>query len=88
MGRGRLGVRPRRGLHLFIDGDRKATADALGRFVYDPAANTIVESDEGLAVEIIADGGADLPSAVDTPIEDERVTAYLKTAGIDLAKTR
>ena len=74
------------GYSLFIDGERKATADALGRFVYDPAANTIVESDQGLDVEIIAEDGADLPAAVDTPIEDERVTAYLKTAGIDLSE--
>ncbi|WP_205791338.1 discoidin domain-containing protein [Microbacterium sulfonylureivorans] len=74
------------GYSLFIDGERKASADALGRFVYDPAANEIVESDDGLAVEIVADEGADLPSAVDTPIEDDRVVDYLKTAGIDLGE--
>ncbi|NDO91037.1 hypothetical protein GYH36_16490 [Cellulosimicrobium cellulans] len=74
------------GYSLFVDGERKAAADALGRFVYDPAANEVVESDEGLAVEVVADEGADVPTAVDTPIEDERVVAYLKTAGIDLTE--
>jgi hypothetical protein len=72
------------GYSLFIDGERKATADALGRFVYDPASNEIVESDEGLDVAVVSEEGADVPSAVDTPIGDERVVSYLKTAGIDL----
>lgn len=72
------------GYSLFIDGERKATADALGRFVYDPATNEIAESDEGLDVEVIASQGADLPTAAETPIEDARVVEYLKTAGIDL----
>lgn len=72
------------GYSLFIDGERKATADALGRFVYDPATNEIAESDEGLSVEVASDEGADLPTAEGTPIEDERVVEYLKTAGIDL----
>ena len=74
------------GYSLFVDGERKAAADALGRFVYDPAANEVVESDAGLAVEVVADEGADVPTAVDTPIEDERVVAYLRTAGIDLTE--
>ncbi|MCC2031481.1 discoidin domain-containing protein [Microbacterium sp. BWT-G7] len=72
------------GYSLFIDGERKATADALGRFVYDPAANEVVESDEGLNVDVVSEEGADVPSAVDTPIDDARVVSYLKTAGIDL----
>ncbi|WP_260837466.1 discoidin domain-containing protein [Microbacterium sp. SLBN-146] len=72
------------GYSLFIDGERKATANGLGRFVYDPASNAIVESDEGLDVAIVSDEGADVPAAVDTPIGDERVVSYLKTAGIDL----
>ncbi|WP_225221536.1 galactose-binding domain-containing protein [Microbacterium gallinarum] len=72
------------GYSLFIDGERKAAADALGRFVYDPASNEVVESDEGLTVEVVSDAGADLPTAAGTPIEDERVVEYLKTAGIDL----
>ncbi|MBD8080023.1 discoidin domain-containing protein [Cellulosimicrobium arenosum] len=74
------------GYSLFVDGERKATADALGRFVYDPAANEVVESDDGLDVTVVADEGADLPTAVGTPIEDERVVSYLKTAGIDLTE--
>ncbi|WP_249354097.1 Ig-like domain-containing protein [Microbacterium sp. 2FI] len=74
------------GYSLFINGERKATADALGRFVYDPAANDIVESDEGLAVDVVSDEGADLPTAAGTPIEDDRVVEYLKTAGIDLGE--
>ncbi|WP_240658577.1 galactose-binding domain-containing protein [Microbacterium sp. CPCC 204701] len=72
------------GYSLFVDGERKATADDLGRLVYDPAANEIIESDEGLNVEVASEDGADIPSAVDTPIDDARVVAYLKTAGIDL----
>ena len=72
------------GYSLFIDGERKATADDLGRFVYDPAANEIVESDEGLDVTVVAEEGADVPTAVDTAIADQRVVSYLKTAGIDL----
>lgn len=72
------------GYSLFIDGERKASADALGRFVYDPASNEVVESDEGLTVEVTAGEGAALPTAAETPIEDERVVDYLKTAGIDL----
>ncbi len=74
------------GYSLFVDGERKAAADGLGRFVYDPAANEVVESDEGLAVQVVADEGADVPTAVDTPIEDERVVSYLRTAGIDLTE--
>ncbi|MFC8922849.1 discoidin domain-containing protein [Cellulosimicrobium sp. NPDC057127] len=74
------------GYSLFVDGERKASADALGRFVYDPAANEVVESDEGLGVTVHDDTGADLPTAVDTPIEDERVASYLRTAGIDVAE--
>ncbi|MDY0908607.1 Ig-like domain-containing protein [Microbacterium sp. CFBP9034] len=74
------------GYSLFIDGERKASADALGRFVYDPAANEIVESDAGLGVAIVSDEGADLPTAAGTPIEDDRVVEYLKTAGIDLGE--
>lgn len=72
------------GYSLFIDGERKAAADELGRFVYDPATNEIAESDDGLNVEVVSDEGADLPTAAGTPIEDARVVEYLKTAGIDL----
>ncbi|MHC2998822.1 hypothetical protein OB08_05825 [Microbacterium sp. HJ5] len=72
------------GYSLFIDGERKATADGLGRFVYDPAAHEVTDADAGLDVEVAGAEGADVPSAVDTPIEDDRVVSYLKTAGIDL----
>lgn len=74
------------GYSLFVDGEKKVTADALGRFVYDPNANEVVESDEGLGVTVVADAGAELPSAVDTAIEDDRVASYLRTAGIDLGE--
>ncbi|TDC54252.1 hypothetical protein E1212_03670 [Jiangella ureilytica] len=74
------------GYSLFVDGQKKATADALGRFVYDPNSNEVVESDEGLTVTVASAEGAELPTAVDTAIEDERVASYLRTAGIDLAE--
>ncbi len=75
------------GYSLFIDGEKVASADDLGRFVYDPVANEIVESDDDLNVTVAADSGRDFASAVDTQIEDERVVSYLKTAGIDLDET-
>ncbi|TRY17926.1 hypothetical protein FOJ82_10635 [Tessaracoccus rhinocerotis] len=75
------------GYSLFINGDRKASADALGRFVYDPAANAVVSSDEGLTVTVHADAGTAFPSAVEVPVEDARVVDYLKKAGIDLEHT-
>lgn len=71
------------GYSLFIDGAKKVSADALGRFVYDPNTNTVVEHADGLTVTVGA-GVTDFPAAVDTPIDDARVVAYLKTAGIDL----
>jgi len=74
------------GYSLFLDGERKAAADALGRFVYDPSTNTVTESDEGLTVDVVTDEVAPFPSAVQTTIEDERVVSYLKTAGIDLTE--
>lgn len=74
------------GYSLFVDGEKKATADALGRFVYDPNTNEIAESDEGLTVTVASAEGAELPTAVDTAIDDERVASYLRTAGIDLGE--
>ncbi len=71
------------GYLLFINGELKAKSDKLGRFVYDPAANEIVEKDDGLVVTT-GDSGEDVPSAIDTVIDDARVVSYLKTAGIDL----
>lgn len=75
------------GYSLFIGGERVATANGLGRFVYDPAANEITESDDDIDVTVVADAGPEFRSAVDTPIEDERVVEYLKTAGIDLTES-
>ncbi|MFC4554512.1 Ig-like domain-containing protein [Georgenia faecalis] len=72
------------GYSLFLDGERVASADALGRFVFDPSANEVVEADDGLEVSVVAESGREFATAVDTAIEDERVIDYLKTAGIDL----
>lgn len=72
------------GYSLFIDGERAAAADELGRFVYDPTTNEIVESDEGLSVEAVAADSLDFATAVETGIDDARVVDYLRTAGIDL----
>jgi len=71
------------GYLLFVDGEKVLTADKLGRVLYDPATNTVVEKDDDVAVTLgtVAPG---LATAVDTPIEDARVVDYLKTAGIDL----
>lgn len=74
------------GYSLFIDGERVAQADGLGRFVYDPVANEIVESDDHITATVSADSGRDFASAVETSIEDERVVSYLQTAGIDLTE--
>ena len=71
------------GYMLFLDGEKVLTADALGRLVFDPVANEVVEKDVDLSVTL-GDEAPGLPAAVDTPIEDERVVSYLKTAGIDL----
>ena len=71
------------GYLLFVDGELAATADGLGRFVYDPNTNTVVEKDADLTVTV-GSATPGLATAVDTPIEDARVVEYLKTAGIDL----
>ena len=73
------------GYSLFIDGERKAATDALGHFVYDPEANTVDAIDD-VEVTFVAATGADVPTAVDTAIDDDRVVSYLKTAGIDLTE--
>jgi hypothetical protein len=73
------------GYSLFIDGEKKASADGLGRFVYDPSTNTVAEHDDGLTVTVGAEGTT-FPAAVNTQIEDERVVSYLRTAGIDLTE--
>ncbi len=73
------------GYSLFLNGERKVSTDRLGRFTYDPAANH-VQAEAGLTVTFTAATGAGFPSAVGTPIQDERVVEYLKTAGIDLTE--
>lgn len=74
------------GYSLFVDGSRVASADRLGRFVYDAGARRVVEADEGLDVTVDARKAVAVPAAVETPIEDVRVVDYLKTAGIDLTE--
>ncbi|WDZ82747.1 Ig-like domain-containing protein [Micromonospora cathayae] len=73
------------GYSLFINGAKKVTTDKLGKLTYDPNTNQ-VQAGPGLTVTFTAATGADLPSAVDTPITDDRVVGYLKTAGIDLTE--
>jgi hypothetical protein len=73
------------GYSLFVDGKRLVAADGLGRFVYDPGAGEVVEADEGLDVDVVGKRKVALPAAVDTPVDDERVVDYLRTAGIDLS---
>lgn len=75
------------GYSLFIDGDRVAASDELGRFVYDPEANEIVESDDGIGAQAVSDSGRDFSAAVDVAIEDDAVVSYLKTAGIDMEES-
>ncbi|MFI6781623.1 discoidin domain-containing protein [Micromonospora sp. NPDC050276] len=73
------------GYSLFINGVKKVSTDKLGKLTYDPNTNQ-VQAAAGVTVTSTATTGADLPSAVDTPISDDRVVSYLKTAGIDLTE--
>ncbi|MEU4678559.1 Ig-like domain-containing protein [Micromonospora sp. NPDC023737] len=73
------------GYSLFLNGEKKVSTDRLGRVTYDPNTNQ-VQAEEGLTVTFTADGASQFPSAVNTPISDDRVVAYLKTAGIDLTE--
>jgi hypothetical protein len=73
------------GYSLFVNGEKKASTDKLGKFTYDPKTNQ-VQAEAGLTVTFTAAAGSDFPSAVDTPIQDERVVDYLKTAGVDLTE--
>jgi len=73
------------GYTLYVDGEKKVTADKIGKLTYDPNSNT-VSSDAGVNAQVVASTGTDFPTAVDTPIQDERVVSYLKTAGIDLSQ--
>ncbi|SIM61670.1 Ig-like domain (group 4) [Micromonospora cremea] len=73
------------GYSLFLNGEKKVSTDKLGKLTYDPRTNQ-VQAEAGLTVTFTATTGANVPSAVDTPIEDTRVVEYLKTAGIDLTE--
>ncbi|MFF0370016.1 Ig-like domain-containing protein [Micromonospora sp. NPDC005087] len=73
------------GYSLFLNGEKKVSTDKIGKLTYDPRTNQ-VQAEAGLTVTFTATTGADVPSAVDTPIEDTRVVEYLKTAGIDLTE--
>ncbi|GAA0433703.1 carbohydrate-binding protein [Acrocarpospora corrugata] len=73
------------GYSLFLNGERKASADRLGKLTYDPKTNQ-VQAEAGVNVTFTAATGSDFPTAVNTPIEDDRVVGYLKTAGIDLTE--
>ncbi|GAA4562953.1 galactose-binding domain-containing protein [Planotetraspora kaengkrachanensis] len=73
------------GYSLFLNGERKVSTDQLGKVTYDPKTNQ-VQADNGLTVTFHAEDGDDFPAAVNTPIEDDRVVSYLKTAGIDLTE--
>ena len=73
------------GYSLFVNGARKVTTDKLGKLTYDPRTNQ-VQAEAGLTVTFTAPAGTSFPSAVDTPIQDERVVDYLKTAGVDLTE--
>ncbi|MBE1489390.1 Ig-like domain-containing protein [Plantactinospora soyae] len=73
------------GYSLFLNGEKKVSTDKLGKLTYDPNTNQ-VQAEEGVAVTFTATTGTDFPSAVDTPVADDRVVNYLKTAGIDLTE--
>ena len=73
------------GYSLFVNGQKKVTAATLSHLVYDPNTNQ-VDADPGVNITFTAATGSTMPTAVDTPIEDERVVSYLKTAGIDLTE--
>jgi hypothetical protein len=73
------------GYSLFLNGEKKVSTDRPGRLTYDPNTNQ-VQAEDGLTVTFTATTGTGFPSAVDTSIEDDRVVAYLKTAGIDLTE--
>jgi hypothetical protein len=73
------------GYSLFLNGEKKVSTDKLGKLTYDPNTRQ-VQAEAGLTVTFTAAAGATFPSAVDTPIADERVVGYLKTAGVDLTE--
>lgn len=73
------------GYSLFVNGERKVTTDALGKFTYNPNTNEVVAED-GVNVTFTAPAASSFPTAKDTAIKDKRVVEYLKTAGIDLTE--
>ncbi|WP_241774128.1 Ig-like domain-containing protein [Micromonospora haikouensis] len=73
------------GYSLFVNGAKKVSTDKIGKLTYDPKTNQ-VQAAAGVTVTFTAATGADLPSAVDTPIADDRVVDYLRTAGVDLTE--
>ncbi|MDQ7904051.1 discoidin domain-containing protein [Phytohabitans sp. ZYX-F-186] len=73
------------GYSLFLNGEKKVSTDKLGKLTFDPKTNQ-VQAEAGLTVTFTAATGSDFPSAVETPIQDERVVSYLKTAGVDLSE--
>ncbi|MEV6866886.1 discoidin domain-containing protein [Streptosporangium subroseum] len=73
------------GYSLFLNGERKVGTDRLGKITYDPKTNQ-VQAEDGLTLTFQATDGDDFPAAVNTPIDDDRVVSYLKTAGIDLSE--
>ena len=73
------------GYSLYLDGEKKVTTETLGSFTYDPNTNQ-VDAADGVNVTYTAPTGSEFPTAVDTPIQDDRVVGYLKTAGIDLTE--
>ncbi|TYB93042.1 hypothetical protein FXF53_28305, partial [Micromonospora sp. WP24] len=73
------------GYSLFLNGAKKVSTDKLGKLTYDPNTNQ-VQAEEGVTVTFTADDGTEFPSAVNTPISDDRVVSYLKTAGVDLTE--
>jgi hypothetical protein len=73
------------GYSLFLNGEKKVSTDKLGKLTFDPKTNQ-VQAEDGLTVTFTGSTASNFPSAVDTPIQDERVVDYLKTAGIDLTE--
>jgi len=73
------------GYSLFLNGEKKVSTDKLGKLTYDPKTKQ-VQAEPGLTVTFTAPTATNFPSAVDTPIQDNRVVDYLKTAGIDLTE--
>lgn len=73
------------GYMLFVNGEKKVTADKIGKLVYDPNAHTVSDIEAGVTTTL-SGAAEDFPTAIDTPIEDDRVVEYLKTAGIDMTE--